>query len=643
MLNLTLFALDREPVKPDPHRREPVVWLKRLVILSSRDSSAIIRDIEFRRGLNIIKTRQMETQGGPVAGHSVGKTLLMRLIRYTLGEAHFGTDDTELSIATAFKTAYVVGHWSVAGSDWIVVRPLRTVDAPESFAALGDNWRQTVDSVQHEHSHREFVQAVSDAALSQLPSFNLPRGREARWFDVLAWLSRDYQCGYRKANDWRHDDANSGPSLDREDNSLVMQWVMGLMSPEEIELRLKHHGLLNRRADQKRSSERDQRKLTTLWPMLKEKLELNDDSEVAEDQATFGSIKPVKVVTGKIESLERLKEDRIAASQISELEAERSEVQDKVTDAEVTIRSCGNAITFLDKQIQQYELDPLRLYAKCQAQPTCWMRERARGNAADPAAEDHLADLRNQVQVQRQAMEQGQHSKKSLVGELRRADHLLKSEQMRVADELRGIDVSIGRWSGYASDAKAFQSTLNATARIVKSLAKTDGDVDSSLKLQEDIRKKHRRQVNRLSDVYEQLLQRIFGKEAVGKIQVDGNGLQPAPDKKLAPAGAALSVMTTVLAFDIACVGASVGGIGRHPCFLMHDSPREGDMEAPLFRRLFEIVYELESEFEDPGNVSFQYIVTTTTAPPKALDKQPYVRETLDARSEGGLLLKVKF
>jgi hypothetical protein len=50
------------------------------------------RDIEFLRRLNIITTRRMETHGGPVAGHSVGKTLLMRLIRYTLGEPRFGTD-----------------------------------------------------------------------------------------------------------------------------------------------------------------------------------------------------------------------------------------------------------------------------------------------------------------------------------------------------------------------------------------------------------------------------------------------------------------------------------------------------------------------------------------------------------------------
>lgn len=643
MPNSILFPLERERIKPDPRRREPVLWLKRLVILSALDSSAIIRDIEFRRGLNIIQTRQMATQGGPVAGHSVGKTLLMRLIRYTLGEPHFGSEETQQSIAAAFQTAYVVGHWSLAGSDWIVVRPLRVADAAESFAASSDNWRQIVDSAQHEHSHREFVQAASDAVLSGLPSFNLPRGREAKWLDVLAWLSRDYQCGYRKANEWRHEDANSGPSLDREDNSLIMQWVMGLISPEEIELRLKHHELLNEQAEQRRSCERDQKKLETLQPALKEKLELEDDPEVAE-QATFDSIKPVKVVEEKIASLERLKKDRIAASQVTALKAERDAAQEKVNDAEATIRSCRNTIKFLEEQITEFERDPLRLYAKCQADP-CWIKERAKETATDPAADDHLADLQTKRDEQQQLLSQSQSAKEQHQDSLDGAKQRLETEQGKLAGELSGIDENIGRWKGFQRDAETYQGISTAAARLVKSLKKAANDVDASLKVQEDVRNKHQGEVARLSDVYQQLLQRIFGKDAIGTIRIDGNGLQPTPDKKLAPAGAALSVMTTVLAFDVACVAASVNGIGSHPRFLMHDSPREGDMEGPLFRRLFEVVHELEGEFEDGDRVSFQYIVTTTTAPPEELGNPagPYVRATLDARSVDDLLLQGKF
>ena len=215
----------------------------------------------------------------------------------------------------------------------------------------------------------------------------------------------------------------------------------------------------------------------------------------------------------------------------------------------------------------------------------------------------------------------------------------------RLAKELSGIDESVGRWKGFEDDAASYQEVFNSSTRSAKSLRSAGRDVDNSLKLQEDDRSKRRQDVDSLADIYQQTLQRIFGPDAVGRVQVDGNGLQPAPDKKLAPAGAALSVMTTVLAFDIACMTAGIVGIGRHPRFLMHDSPREGDMEGPLFGRLFEVVAELESDFEKDEQVSFQYIVSTTTIPPNELGDEagPYVRETLDRRTEVGLLMKKRF
>lgn len=645
MPSSTLFPLDTEPMKPAPDRPDPVIWIRRLVILSSLDSSDVIRNIEFRRGLNIIQTRQMESQGGPVAGHSVGKTLLMRLIRYTLGEPHFGTEETVKNIMSmkGLKSAHVVAHWSVAGNDWIAVRPMR--DVGDSFAALDDDWEKVVKHPQREHSYRAFTQAVSDEVTAPLPTFTLPRGREARWLDVLAWLSRDYQCGYRKANDWRHQDANSGPSLDLEDNSLIMQWVMGLMSPEEIKLRVKHRDLLNQRADQKRSGERDHNRLETLWPTLKEKLEVKDDSEVVDEQTTIDSFNPVDVVAKKIAALERLKVDRRNESRETEIQGECDAIQDEINDAEATIRSCRNLITYLKNQIEEYETDPAKPYEKCQAKPTCWMRDKAKETAADPAADEHLSDFRDQVSEQQKLLTSSQRQKKSRQQSLVDAKKRLQDEKDRVAEVISGIDKNIGRWKGFEGDAQRYQAIVKSRARSTKSYAKSDGAVESSSKLQEEVRNKHRKDVARASDVYQQLLQEIFGQDAIGRIQVDGNGLQPMPDKKLAPAGAALSVMTTVLAFDIVCLAASIRAIGHHPRFLMHDSPREGDMEGPLFLRLFEIVYELESEFDSPDQVSFQYIVTTTTPPPPHLADEDgeFVRLTLDARNPSDHLLRTRF
>lgn len=642
----TLFPLDREPLKPAKNLLAPVVWLQRLVILSALDSSAVIRDIPFRRGLNIIKTRQMQTQGGPVAGHSVGKTLLMRIIRYTLGEPHFGTEETQQNLANAagLESAHAVAHWTVAGTDWVVVRPVHPDKSAESYAMLGSNWQQAVDAPEQKLPHREFVQAVNDAALADLPTFHLPRGREAKWLDVLAWLSRDYQCGYRKANEWRHDDAQSGPSLDREENSLVMQWLMGLMSADEIALRLKHGELLKQRSDQKRSADREQKKLETLWEPLRDKLELPQDAAVEDEQASFESIKPAKVVTDKIDSVRCLRQERVDKSKVSQLEEAYAQAKQKVEDAEGAIGEYRGLIKYLNRQIEEYEADPTKPFARCQADP-CWIKERAKRTADDPSKDDHLADFRQQIADAEQQLKDVKQSKSGCVKAADAAHKALEAEKNRLADELAGIDRLIGQWEGVEQEASSFQTLAATASRIVKKQKKADSDCDESLKTLDELRKKDPRNLNLLSGVYEQILQEIFGPTATGKIQVDGNGLQPVPDKKLAPAGAALSVMTSVLAFDVTCLAASVYGLGHHPRFLMHDSPREGDMEGPLFRRLFEIVHELEAQFDDPGCVSFQYIVTTTSEPPAHLaDSQgPYVVEMLDSTSDDGRLLRRRF
>jgi len=336
-----------------------------------------------------------------------------------------------------------------------------------------------------------------------------------------------------------------------------MQWVMGLMSTDEIGLRLKHRELLNQRADQKRSAERDHKTLETLRPGLWEKLGLSDDADVAGGQATFDLVKPTKEAAGQIASLEDLKAERHAKSRVPELKKQRDAVQERVNDAEANIRTCRNMITYFEKQITEFEKDPLRQFAKCQADP-CWIREKARHNA--------------------------------------------------------------------------------------KSLTTADGEIDSSLKTPDVVRSRQRSKIDSVSEVYEQILQRVFGADAKGRIQVDGNGLLPVPDKSLAPDGAAISVMASVLVFDITCVAASITGVGYHPRFLMHDSPREGDMEGPLFSKLFKIVYELESLFAE-GKPSFQYIATTTTPPPQqfADEDGPFVCLTLDARIDNEKLLRAAY
>ncbi|NWG26842.1 MAG: DUF2326 domain-containing protein, partial [Pseudorhodoplanes sp.] len=78
-----------------------------------------------------------------------------------------------------------------------------------------------------------------------------------------------------------------------------------------------------------------------------------------------------------------------------------------------------------------------------------------------------------------------------------------------------------------------------------------------------------------------------------------------------------------IVAFDLAALHMAVEEKADLPAFLVHDSPREADLDGQLYARLFSLVHQWEEEAEAP---CFQYIVTTTTAPPKELQGDNYVR-----------------
>jgi len=76
--------------------------------------------------------------------------------------------------------------------------------------------------------------------------------------------------------------------------------------------------------------------------------------------------------------------------------------------------------------------------------------------------------------------------------------------------------------------------------------------------------------------------------------------------------------------------------------FLIHDSPKEADMEPALYDRLFTLALDLERSYQGRPP-SFQYILTTTSPPPVEVAEEPYTRLVLDARDPEGLLLRRRF
>jgi hypothetical protein len=114
-----------------------------------------------------------------------------------------------------------------------------------------------------------------------------------------------------------------------------------------------------------------------------------------------------------------------------------------------------------------------------------------------------------------------------------------------------------------------------------------------------------------------------------GTIKLDGNGLKV--DAEFSGRGevstAALDSLK-IVAFDLAALHMAVEERAEMPAILIHDSPREADLDSQLYAGLFDLVHRWEQAANIPA---FQYIVTTTTAPPEHLQSDEYVRLTMSS------------
>jgi hypothetical protein len=213
---------------------EPTVWLKRLVILRSRDAAQPpIRDIEFRLGLNVVRVAELETSIGRAFGHNVGKTLLVRLIRYCLGDSYFADLHARERIREVLPDGWVAAVVRVRGTTWTVARPLAR--RLSGWCLESEDWQALLGDPNTLRPYAVFLEALSQLVPAEYARVRLEGpDRAPAWTDLLGWLARDQRCRYTHHAHWRHPDAESGvAALSLGDANLLMRLTMGLFDAEE--------------------------------------------------------------------------------------------------------------------------------------------------------------------------------------------------------------------------------------------------------------------------------------------------------------------------------------------------------------------------------------------------------------------------
>lgn len=623
----------------------PLLWVRRLVLIEGRKSDArLIREMTFRRGLNVVRViDRPKGHSGPV-GHSVGKTLLTRFIRYCLGERYYAKEEVTAKIVELFPTGHVIAEIEIGGVGWIVVRPFDVAGRVSSAAGLSTDWRDGLDSEKIHQPYDRFAEALSQATTGQRPALYLPDAkRNAAWLDLLGWLSRDQDCNFSHFNIWRSKDAHSGSrEHTRSDASLVAAWGLDLVNTKDAEQRAAHQKLLTDKEQAERVLRREtanqaasRRVLIERFPELSQE---QDDTLFTQTAGTQAS--------EKVAQLKRLKAE---LEQAPDLKGKKKTVTDlrkkQNADAE-KLGGIKGAIQAKESQIQTEESANLTsayaLTCFCPDKPTACPHNKLRRPTATEEQKETIRRLQEELRKLQRERVAVQTGIDALANELSVAEQEFDSANEKYIGNLTKLGEQIGRWEAHVEEVTSYSNSRSHMRKVRSKLEKLAREIGRSEKRLRKVRRTQEEKLKSLSAVYTEVVTGLLAGDTQAKLLLGGWGVRPQLATALTAHGLGMATLATVIGFDLAAIKAAISRRTSLPAFLIHDSPKASDMEPALYDRIYDVVLNLE---ESNGNQLplFQYIVTSTTVPPAPASESPYVCLTLDARIPEGRLLGVEF
>lgn len=641
-----------------------MVWFREVRILTelSKKEGVERRKIVLHRGLNILwaAPEDPDTEQGlyrdGLAGHASGKTLFCRLLRHLLGEAPFGTKAQRDGIADNFANLWVLASVRINGVSWVVGRPLTS--GGTDFAIRTESIDEILTDDTPSGGFSEYRDAISAIAVK---ADELHPGEG--WRHLLPWLSRDQEARFGNLAQWR-EAASEGnnPQTKAIERHQLMRAMLGLLDLKEPKLRL---------AIERAQSnlEAGISRLGRLESELKGKVELAHEGA----REVLGQDAPAEMeaLQSRLESMiDVLREG------LEELEkrAEQPAVavaREKWNNASQKLRDAKQELTQLPETISEKE--------RRRDSDLLIIRNLKTGNVEDPAREAK-GWCPNTIQTasDRQCVKRPDVSNESatniadLEKQAKAADEEISSLIKRQKDVQQQIPaLETAQLNAKAAHEAAFkEATKDATAlarrverseaikRLFEHSARTDKELDtqkqSNAAYEKEIEQNKKAAANLRGDFEDRLklfskdfadiIQAVMGAIVDAMITITADGFVPHVTRKGELSGAALDTIKT-LAFDLAAMVSSIEGRGEHPRFLIHDGPREGDMARVIYERFFVYVAELEKVFPSPDDANFQYLITTTTPPPKSMrhGSRWLLDPVLDSRKKEKRLLQEDF
>ena len=633
-----LFERAALSVKPPPGVTQPALWVRRLTIW--RAPGDPVRTIELGPGLNFVWSPDPADVQGPREagdlGHGAGKTLFCRLLRYCLGEDRFAPEAQRLSIGSAFLNGWVSAEVMLNSAHWGVLRPLGV--GRGHFAVQGVLPEQLFGRLDKPAGMRPLLQAIEGQILTPDVAMRMPGlPSHDAWRIALAWLTRDQECRFDHVLDWRSADSDSESpvrAMSRGRLQDAMRVLVGAISTEEIALQESvsakteaHKAQLQDVARRQWSCERSRRDIIQALGLRPDEVAEGKLGIEALQQAARRHLSRVSQVSPDVDVSnpgDLRQRYRDAEKQVSELNNKLAGLAGSLQPHQELLRQYRSELPFSSVQIRDAEVPPCPIcevpidraraegcklshklpdLAKLKQQHQALMETISKQQAVVVDVQTTIASLNQQLPpalATRDAIRQALSKAEKLHDQ--RSSTWFKSR--RILDDIRRLGSDWDEWE-------------LAQRQVSETVTQIEADRERLIAF----RDRQAIVFDRLSAHFDAIIRVTVGATASGRVTLDGNGVRLVVQLGGEQSTAAIESLK-IIAFDLAVMCMSIEGGTHLPAFLVHDSPREADLGLSVYHQLFSMVATLEGQDGSP----FQYIVTTTTQPPPAFQKEPWLR-----------------
>lgn len=634
-----LFAPITIPPKAPEGRAGPRLWVRRLAIF--KDRQTLIRNVPLKPGLNIIWTPDMSSSGRRALAHGSGKTTFCRLLRACLGEPGYATDSQRSRLMTRLPDGLFASEILIDGVCWVAIRPLGLSGG--EFAVQADSIEDAIARGYSEGDQGSVDPVIVGSFLSTLVGSAPPEiSREQVWDVLRAWLTRDQECRLADILAWRSSQTQTrsrAQVLGETAKLTMVRLALRALDIEERAAFAHERELVATVEDERRRHAYQQQRYAEGLQVVRRALNASDEVGLddAIDQKGLISLAEAALADAMRADLPKSPDVGSIFERLKALNNERDELVGRRQALEKEVEPKRLEANHLRSEASLGEIDitqgRIRVCQICRVQVDEVL---AKGCGISLERCDLTAIRATIAEKQKRAAELDLEASVA-EGEAKRIDALIQQLEPRkqaleveakTADAAsnaartaaRAVQDRVYRARRTLDDARSLRESEVATKPTTSATAALE-----AVRAQLDAgRSRARVAIRTLEEKYQGIMAAWLPEGVTGTVKLDGNGLKV--DAEFSGRGevstAALDSLK-IVAFDLAALHMAVEEKADLPAFLVHDSPREADLDGQLYAGLFKLVHQWEEAAETPG---FQYIVTTTTAPPLELQGDRYVR-----------------